>query len=224
MAILLIEDDAVLADGLTQGLGQSGFKVISATTGAYAEKLLLQQNVQLIVLDLGLPDVDGLEFLHGLRERRIRLPTIILTARDGLNDRIEGIKRGADDYLTKPFELSELEARIHALLRRCYGGFRTEIVVGRLTLELPNSQIKADGLPLALSRCEFSVLELLLQQAGKVVGRQRIAQRLGFEGTSQTDNAIDMHMHRLRKRVEPYGVDIKTVRGLGYLLDLMADE
>lgn len=224
MAILLIEDDAVLADGLIHGLGQNGLEVVAATTAADAERLLATGDFKLILLDLGLPDVDGLEFLQSLRRRRIPIPAIILTARDGLNDRIEGIKRGGDDYLTKPFELTELEARIHALLRRCYGGFDAEISVGRLTLDTRHRQILGDREPIALSSCQYSVLELLLTQAGKVVSRDRIARRMVLEGAAQTNNAIDICIHRLRRLIARFGVDIQTVRGLGYLLDSVIDE
>ena len=152
MKILLVEDDAVLADGLIHTLGGSGYSVVCATNGNYAEHLLQAHDFDLIVLDLGLPDMDGLELLRRLRARKMALPILILTARDGINDRIEGIRQGADDYLTKPFELGELEARIHALIRRCYGGFSDHIVIGRLALDTHNHLISADGEPIALSR------------------------------------------------------------------------
>ncbi len=219
MNILLIEDDAVLADGLTHTLSASGYSVSSATTGLYAEQLLLAQDFDLIVLDLGLPDMDGLELLRKLRSRKIPLPILILTARDGVNDRINGIKQGADDYMTKPFELRELEARVHALIRRCYGGFSNDIVIGLLTLDTHNHQVLADGQTINLSAREYGVLEILLLQAGKVVSKDRIAQRLSADGDALTDNAVEIYVHRLRKRIEPYGAVIRTVRGLGYLLE-----
>jgi len=224
MNILLIEDDAVLADGLIHTLGDSGYSVTCATTGAYAEHLLQAQDFDLIVLDLGLPDMDGLELLRRLRSRKIPLPIMILTARDGVNDRIVGIEQGADDYMTKPFELRELEARIHALIRRCYGGFSNDIVIGRLRLDTHNHQVLADGQPIMLSAREYGLLEILLMQAGKVVCKDRIAQRLATDGDALTDNAIEIYVHRLRKRIEPYGTVIRTVRGLGYLLERSADE
>jgi two-component system OmpR family response regulator len=224
MAILLIEDDAVLADGLVHALGQSGYRVAPAATAAAAEKRLQTQNFDLIVLDLGLPDKDGLELLQNLRRQKTCVPILVLTARDSVQDRIEGIKQGADDYLVKPFELSELEARIHALLRRCYGGFGNETAVGPLTFDSQRRQVSVNGEPLALSLREYSVLELLLVQAGKVVSKEKIGQRLSFEGAAQTDNAIDIYIHRLRKHIEPYGIAIRTVRGLGYLLETAADD
>lgn len=219
MNILLIEDDAVLADGLTHTLTASGYSVTPATTGVYAEQLLFAQDFDLIVLDLGLPDMDGLDLLRKLRSRKVPLPILILTARDGVNDRIVGIEQGADDYMTKPFELRELEARVHALIRRCYGGFSNDIVIGRLTLDTRNRQVLADGQTINLSAREYGVLEILLIQAGKVVGKDRIAQRLAADGDALTDNAVEIYVHRLRKRIEPYGAVIRTVRGLGYLLE-----
>lgn len=219
MNILLIEDDAVLADGLMHTLSANGYSVTSATKGSYAEQLLSSQGFDLIVLDLCLPDMDGLQLLRRFRLRKVPLPILILTARDGINDRIQGIEQGADDYMTKPFELREFEARIHALIRRCYGGFRNDIVIGRLALDTQNHQVLADDQPIQLSAREYGVLEILLMQAGKVVSKERIAQRLSADGEALADNAIEVYIHRVRKRLEPYDVVIRTVRGLGYLLE-----
>ncbi len=200
-------------------LSANGYSVTCATTGSYAEQLLLSQGFDLIVLDLGLPDVDGLQLLRRFRLRKVPLPILILTARDGINDRIEGIEQGADDYMTKPFELREFEARVRALIRRCYGGFRNDIVIGRLALDTQNHQVLADGQPIQLSAREYGVLEILLIQAGKVVSKDRIAQRLSADGEALADNAIEVYIHRVRKRIEPYDAVIRTVRGLGYLLE-----
>ncbi len=219
MNILLIEDDAVLADGLLHTLGDSGYSVTCATSGAYAEHLLQAQGFDLIVLDLGLPDIDGLELLRRLRSRKVPLPIMILTARDGVNDRINGIEQGADDYMTKPFELRELEARVRALIRRCYGGFSNDIVSGRLILDTHNHRVLVDDQPIALSAREYGLLEVLMIRAGNVVSKDSIAQRLAVDGDALTDNAIEIYVYRLRKRIEPYGSVIKTVRGLGYLLE-----
>ena len=219
MKILLIEDDAVLVDGLIHTLCNSGYKVMSATTGAYADMLLASQDFDLIMLDLGLPDMDGLDFLRKLRSRKIPIPILILTARDGINDRINGIEQGADDYMTKPFELRELEARVHGLIRRCYGGFSTDIVIGRLALDTQQHQVKGDAKVINLSPREFCVLEILMLQVGKVVLKDRLAQRLAADGDALTDNAVEIYVHRLRKRIEPYDAVIRTVRGLGYLLE-----
>jgi two-component system, OmpR family, response regulator len=224
MNLLLIEDDAVLADGLIHTLTNSGYTVSCAMTGSYAESLLKTQSFDLVILDLGLPDIDGLELLRRLRRLKIPLPILILTARDGLHDRIIGIEQGADDYMTKPFELRELEVRINALIRRCYGGFTNELVIGRLVLDTTNHQVLVEGEPLLLSAREFGVLEILLLKAGKVVTKDYIAQRLVTDGDSLTDNAIEIYVHRLRKQIEPYGALIRTIRGLGYLLEKSANE
>jgi two-component system OmpR family response regulator len=216
---LLVEDDAILADGLVYTLDRSGYSVTCAATGAYADHVILAQDFDLIVLDLGLPDMDGLTLLRKLRLRKVPIPILILTARDGINDRIQGIEQGADDYMTKPFELRELEARIHALIRRCYGGFRFDIEIGRLILNTRDHQVLADGQPMQLSAREYGVLEILMMQAGKVVSKDRFVQRLSTEGEALADNAIEVYIHRVRKRIEAYGVVIRTLRGLGYLLE-----
>lgn len=223
MNILLIEDDSVLADGLIHTLKKTGYDVTATKSGRYAEQLVEAQDFDLIVLDLGLPDMDGLELLRKFRSRKVSLPILILTARESINDRIEGIRQGADDYMSKPFELMELEARIHALIRRCYGGFSHTIEVGRLSLDTQNSQVSADGQLLVLSARESAVLEILLLQAGKVVCKDRIAQRLSADGDALADNAIEVYVHRVRKRIEPYDAVIRTVRGLGYLLETGGD-
>ena len=219
MNILLIEDDEVLADGLTHTLSSSGYSVTGAATGAYAEHLLKAQGFDLIILDLGLPDMDGLQLLRKLRTQKLSLPILILTAREDMNDRIEGISQGADDYMTKPFELRELEARLHALVRRCYGGFNHIIEVGNLQLDTSNHQILAKGELLSLSARESAVLEVLMMQRGKVISKDKIAQHLSLHGDALADNAIEVYIHRIRKRIEPFNVDIRTLRGLGYLLE-----
>ncbi len=220
MKILLVEDDAVLADGLNHTLSASGYSVSCTATGAYAEHLLVAQVFDLIVLDLCLPDMDGLALLRKMRQHKLRLPILILTARDGINDRIKGIEQGADDYMTKPFDLKELEARIHALIRRCYGGFQDDIQLGRLQLNTLENRISVDGEPLSLSPREYAVMELLMLYAGKVVCKDKLAQRLSSESDAVADNAVEVYIHRVRKRVESFGIHIKTVRGLGYILDV----
>ncbi len=223
MNILLIEDDAVLADGLLHTLESDGYSVRCATTALAAEQWVDSQDFDLIVMDLGLPDLDGLQLLRRFRHRKLSLPIIILTARDSLNDRIDGIEQGADDYLTKPFELRELEARIQALIRRCYGGFDHQIRIGQLILDTHKQTILAANQAFLLAAREYGVLEILLMQAGKVVAKDRIAQRLSNDADGISDNAIEIHIHRLRKHIAPYGVAIRTVRGLGYLLEASHD-
>ncbi len=224
MNILLIEDDRVLADGLIYTLSNSGYCVTSTTTATYAGHLLKTQGFNLIILDLGLPDMDGLQLLRQLRRQKLELPIMILTARDDLNDRIEGIKQGADDYMTKPFELRELEARIHALVRRCYGGFSNMIEIGSLQLDTNNNQILAKREILSLPAREYAVLEVLMLQKGKVISKDKIAKYLSLHGDALADNAIEIYISRLRKRIEQYNVGIRTFRGLGYLLESKLDE
>lgn len=215
----MVEDDAILADGLMHTLRNSGYNMTCAGSGKEVERLLLTQDFDLILLDLGLPDMDGLTVLRGIRRRKLPIPILILTARDGVNDRIEGIEQGADDYLSKPFELRELEARIQALIRRCYGGFTSTIALGGLTLDTQQHHVMAEGQILQLSARELGLLEILLLQAGKVVSKDRLAQRLTQEDDALSDNAIEIYVYRLRKRIEAYGVIIRTVRGLGYLIE-----
>ncbi len=219
MNILLIEDDEVLADGLIHTLSNVGYRVSSVATASLAKHLLNVQEFDLVILDLGLPDMDGLRLLRQFRSQKVSLPILILTARDDLNTRIEGIRQGADDYMTKPFDLKELEVRLQALIRRCYGGFSHIIEIGRLHLDTCNHQILADGEFLSLSSRESAVLEILLLQAGKVVCKDRIAQRLSCEGEALADNAIEVYIHRVRKKIKPFDANIRTIRGLGYLLE-----
>lgn len=208
-----------MSDGLNYTLSLSGYVVTCAMTGSYAEGLLLAQNFDLIILDLGLPDRDGSEILWSLRMRKVKIPVMILTARDAIHDKIEGLERGADDYMVKPFDLRELESRIHALIRRSYGNFNKDIEVGRLALDTLDHQVLADGQPLILFPREFGVLEVLMLQVGRVVSKDKIAQRLSTGEEELGDNAIEVYIHRLRKRIKPFNANIRTVRGLGYMLE-----
>jgi two-component system OmpR family response regulator len=219
MNVLLVEDDAILADGLSRSLSDWGFAVTHAMTGNYAMTALLTQVFDLVILDLGLPDCDGKEVLRQLRARKSSLPVLILTARNALNDRVGGLESGADDYLAKPFELRELQARVKALIRRSQGRFDHEIAVGRLVLDTLAQRLTADGEPLFLPAREYGVLLALMLQAGRVVSKDAIAGRLAVAGEELADNAIEVYVHRLRKRLAPFGIGIRTLRGLGYLLE-----
>ncbi|MBD9360520.1 response regulator [Methylomonas fluvii] len=224
MRILLVEDDAALGDGLSRTLSDWGFDTTLAKTGSYAGSALMTQPYDLVILDLGLPDIDGREVLRQLRARKSAIPVLILTARDALNDRVSGLELGADDYMTKPFELRELEARVRALLRRSHGGFNHDIRFGQLVLDTRNQQISANGTPMVLPPREYGVLEALLLNSGRVVSKDNIAQRLAAHAEELADNAIEVYVHRLRKRLEPLGINIRTLRGLGYLLEKHQDE
>ncbi|GAB6067815.1 response regulator transcription factor [Methylothermus subterraneus] len=221
MQLLLVEDDALLADGLSRSLSRLGFAVVVAATASEAEAALWERAIDLMLLDLSLPDRDGLEVLKALRRRGETIPVLILTARDGLDDRVLGLERGADDYLVKPFELRELEARIRALIRRSYYRFGHPLGVGRLVLTPATRQLLGEGRSVRFSRREYAVLELLWVHAGQVVSKDRIARRLTASGVEEpSENAIEILIHRLRRRLKPWGVSIRTLRGLGYMLEV----
>ncbi|HND07517.1 MAG TPA: response regulator transcription factor, partial [Candidatus Obscuribacter sp.] len=173
----------------------------------------------LLILDLGLPKMDGLEVLKTVRGSGHNMPVIILTARDGLDDRVLGLDLGANDYVTKPFQLPELEARIRALLRKDNWDNHTEVVYGQLSFNTLSRAVLVDGQPLDLSARELAILEILLQRSGRMVSKQQIVERLSTWDTELSSNAVDITMHRLRKKLEASKVEIKTLRGLGYLLE-----
>ena len=181
--------------------------------------MLIAQSYDLAILDLGLPRLDGFEVLRRLRSRENSVPVLILTARDAVEDRVRGLDLGADDYLAKPFELPELEARIRALIRRGQFGASAQLTHGRLTLDTAGRQALLDNKPLSLSARELALLEILVMRAGRVVGKEHILERLCNWNEDIGDNAIEVYMHRLRKKLETSGLRIRTIRGLGYLLE-----
>jgi two-component system, OmpR family, response regulator len=221
--LLLVEDDPLLADGLARSLGQSGFVVDHAADGASADHMLLNQAYDLIILDLGLPGaLDGMSVLRRLRRRASgssSAPVLILTARAGLEDRVKGLDLGADDYMVKPFQLPELEARARALVRRGKFGASPQIVHGRLRFDTVGRRALIDDQPLELSARELSMLETLLLSAGRVVSKEQLAEQLTGWGEAVGANAIEVYIHRLRRKLETAGVSVRTVRGLGYLLE-----
>ena len=219
MRILIAEDDSVLADGLSRLLRQSGYAVDRVASGTEADACLQQEKFDLLILDLGLPGMDGLEVLRKLRAREQTLPVLILTARDALEDRVRGLDLGADDYLAKPFALPELEARVRALIRRGQGGANPQITHGQLTLDTAGKRAFLAGTPLDLSAREWGVLEFLLSNAGRIVSKDQILQTLCGWGDSISLNAVEVYVYRLRTKLDPAGIVIRTVRGLGYLLE-----
>jgi len=222
MRLLLAEDDPLLADGLCRSLGQGGFAIDHVTDGASADHMASSQAYDLIILDLGLPGLDGFSVLKRLRRRGAgsgKAPVLILTARAGLEDRVKGLDLGADDYLVKPFELPELEARVRALVRRGKFGANPQLTHGRLCFDTIGRRALVDDQPLELSARELSMLETLLMSAGRVVSKEQLAEQLTGWGEAVGANAIEVYIHRLRKKVEPAGISIRTVRGLGYLLE-----
>lgn len=219
MRILLAEDDDVLSDGISSALRQSGFAVDQVFSGLDADHALTQAPYDLVVLDLGLPQMEGLEVLKRLRSRGEPTPVIILTAREGLANRVAGLDVGADDYLTKPFDLPELEARIRALLRRGNWGNSIEIAYGPIRFDTVGRRVLVHDQPFDLSARELSLLETLLQRIGRIVTKENLAEHLYGWEDEFSHNTIEVNMHRLRKKLEPVGINIRTIRGLGYLLE-----
>nr|MBL8410810.1 response regulator transcription factor [Dechloromonas sp.] len=218
MRILIAEDDAIIADGLARSLRQGGYAVDWAPNGLEADTALLTVTYDLLILDLGLPKLPGLEVLKRLRSRGAQVPVLILTALDGTGDRVKGLDLGADDYMVKPFELAELEARVRALTRRSAGTTPT-IQCGQLTYDQVGRVAQIQGVTLDLSAREIGLLEILLTRVGRLVSKDQLVDHLCGWGEEVSHNAIEVYVHRLRKKLEAGGVKIATVRGLGYCLE-----
>ncbi len=209
----------MLSDAITRAMTQSAHVVDVSYSGEEADRALATYDYGLVLLDIGLPNIDGFEVLKRLRSRRNAVPVLVLTVRDAIEDRIIGLDLGADDYLAKPFHLSELEARVRALIRRSHSNASSELVHGRLRLDMAGRRLFCDDVPIDLSARELAVIELLLLKEGKVVTKQQIIDHLyGWEDASNS-NAVEVFVYRLRKKLEPSGADIRTVRGMGYLLE-----
>jgi two-component system, OmpR family, response regulator len=223
MRILVVEDDTVLAAALTRALSQAAYTVDLAENGADANGALDSAEYDLVVLDLALPRVDGLAVLGRLRDRRVRVPVLVLSARDSLDDRVKGLDAGADDYMTKPFDLPEFEARVRALLRRGQNHASNLVRHGRLELDLGARRVFHDGRPIDFSLREYAVMEILMSRQGKVVTKEQMFDRLFGWGEDVGTNAVEVCVHRVRKKLEPFGVEIRTVRGMGYLMEKAGD-
>ena len=219
MRILLVEDDAMLSDAVARAFTQSAHAVDAVNSGEDADRALIAAEYDLVLLDIALPQISGLEVLKRLRARRSTVPVLIMTVHDALEDRIAGLDLGADDYISKPFHLSELEARVRALIRRVHAGASSDVTHGRLRLDMAGRRLFCDEVPIDLSVRELAVVELLLLRAGKVVTKQQIIDNLyGWEEVSSS-NAVEVFIYRLRKKLELSGVDIRTIRGMGYLIE-----
>jgi len=209
----------MLSDAITRAMTQSAHVVDVSYNGEEADRALATYEYGLVLLDIGLPGIDGFEVLKRLRNRRNAVPVLVLTVRDGIEDRIAGLDLGADDYLAKPFHLSELEARVRALIRRSHSSASSELVHGRLRLDMAGRRLFCDGNPVELSARELAVIELLLLKESKVVTKQQIIDHLyGWEDASNS-NAVEVFVYRLRKKLDQSGTDIRTVRGMGYLIE-----
>jgi two-component system, OmpR family, response regulator len=219
MRIFIVEDDLVLADGLKNSLMQSGYAIDLVSNGEDADGVLAYQTFDLILLDLSLPKLSGFEVLKRSRARGSKTPVLILTANDNLEDRVKGLDLGADDYLSKPFNLAELEARVRALIRRGQAGGSAMMMIGKLQFDTVNRVATYNGASLNLSARELAVLEILMLKTGKVVNKEQMLEKLCNFDEDISDNALEVYLHRLRKKLDHSDINIRTIRGLGYMLE-----
>ncbi|MGE5468737.1 MAG: response regulator [Ignavibacteria bacterium] len=216
--VLLVEDEASLAQAIAAALRAGGLAVDAVARGAEALRVARSGHFDIGILDLGLPDCDGVDLLRDMRSEGIAFPVIILTARDALDDRVQGLDAGADDYLTKPFALAELEARMRALLRRNEDNLPWR-QVGGLRIAMNGGGVFVDGAPLDLTPRELAVLETLAKRAGRIVTKEHLFASV-FPGDSDSNpNAVEVHISRLRRKIETAGATIRALRGIGYRLE-----
>lgn len=216
MRILLAEDDPLLGDGLRAGLRQLGFQVDWVRNGVAAERELRDQPYAAAVLDLGLPQMDGMDVLAAVRRAGVTLPVLVLTARDAVTDRIRGLDVGADDYVVKPVDLNELAARLRALVRRAHGQPQERLAAQDVVLDPAARSVTKSGQPVLLASREFDLLHALMLNAGRVLSREQLEQHLYSWGQEVESNAVEVHIHHLRRKLGP--ALIQTVRGVGYML------
>ncbi len=222
MRILLVEDDELLGDGLRTGLVQYGYAVDWLKDGISADQALKTESFELVVLDLGLPKMSGIQVLQNLRARGLTMPVLILTARESVEDRVKGLDSGADDYLTKPFDLDELCARLRALQRRFSARAEPLLVHENICLDPASHTVTFNNESINVSRREFALLQKLLENAGRVLSREHLTQSLYGWGEDVDSNALEVHIHNLRKK---FGQNfIRTIRGIGYMIDKSKDE
>ncbi|MDF1796003.1 MAG: response regulator [Coxiellaceae bacterium] len=219
MRVLLVEDDELLGDGICSGLKHYGHTVDWVKDGKSAQDAITstQESFDIVVLDLGLPKMSGLDVLKNMRERNVPTPVVILTARETIDDRVKGLDAGADDYLTKPFDLDELCARMRALQRRSKSRAKPLLTYNDIILDPAAHVVTYKGEQVLVSRREFSLLQKLLENAGRVISREQLNQTLYGWGENIDSNALEVHIHNLRKR---FGSDlIRTIRGVGYMAE-----
>jgi DNA-binding response OmpR family regulator len=220
MRVLLVEDDRALSLGLQHAFASEGWRVDALVDGDSALAVGTQGQHDIAILDIGLPRRNGMEVLRHWRARGVRMPVLLLTARDELVDRVQGLDAGADDYLVKPFDTPELLARLRALHRRSVGRVDDTLVLGELRLDLAGPELRHRGERVPLSPRELALTELLMQKAGRVVSKDSIVARLSSWESDFSENSVEVYVHRLRKRFGELGVVIKTVRGFGYVMEL----
>lgn len=219
MRLLVVEDDPQISDGLIAALRRSGHTVDGVRTGLDADNALVSQNYDLVILDLGLPLLDGTTVLRNMRQRKQQIPVLILTARDQPGGRAQILDSGADDYMTKPFDLGELEARIRAISRRVQGNDSDNLTLGNLQYYTAERRVSIRGEAVPFLPRELNILELLLQRRGRVVSKPQMVERLCDWNEDITESAIEVYLHRIRKKLNGSDVNIRTIRGFGYLLE-----
>ncbi|AYH43881.1 response regulator [Azoarcus sp. DN11] len=219
MRVLLVEDDLLVAAGIREGLEKAGFAVDHLAAAEPAESALGFTHYDLAIIDIGLPRMDGHELIRRLRRRGVQLPVLILTARDGLDDRVVGLDLGADDYMVKPFLLPELLARMRALIRRSRSAVSSELSAGQVSLDLARRVATANGAPLELTGREWEILQQLMLASPNVVVKQKLVESLSEWDKELTANAVEIYVSRLRAKLQGCGVEIRTLRGIGYRLD-----
>lgn len=219
MRLLLVEDDVMVASGIKLGLSDAGYSVDWVGSAERAEQALEKDSFDAAILDIGLPGVDGLELTRRVRARGLSMPVLILTARDALHDRVQGLDLGADDYLVKPYELPELLARLRALLRRSQAATSAVLAFGSLELDTAQRRASLAGQPLELGPREWTVLEYMLLQAPKPAAKDKLLAALTGWDKEITPNAIEVYVSRLRAKLEPAGIRLRAIRGFGYRLE-----
>ena len=218
MRILVVEDEQTLQDQLVSALSKKGFAVDSASDGTEALYFGEQYPIDLAIIDLGLPDISGIEVIHQLRKKQINFPILILTARSRWEEKVEGLEAGADDYLVKPFQLEELFARINALLRRSAGLAQPKIICGHITLDTSSQQVVVNDKPVELTAYEYKMLEYMMLHTGRVMSKTEITEHIYDQDFDRDSNVIEVFVGRLRKKLDPEDIykPIETLRGRGY--------
>ena len=220
MRLLLVEDDVMVASGIKLGLCDAGYAVDWVGSAERAEEVLLTESFDAAIIDIGLPKMDGLSLTRSIRKSGVAMPVLILTARDALQDRVQGLDLGADDYMIKPFELPEMLARLRALLRRSQAATSATLSFGALELDSASREARVNGQLIELGPREWTVMEYLLINAPKPANKDKLLQALTGWDKEITPNAIEVYISRLRSKLEPHGICVRSIRGFGYRLEI----